>query len=284
MKQATGESPLSRAVRVIAAFTPGDPALRVSDVAERTGLHTATASRLVAQLVSEGVLTRDGDRRVRIGVRLWELAMRASPTMSLRDAAMPSMEKVHAAVGHNVQLGVLGGEEVLFVERLSSPNAVVSCTHVAGRLPLCASSCGLVLLAFGGRDLQARVLSHPIARFTRHTMTTAAEVAVALEQVRRDGYSHLSKHIHEGSAGMAVPIRGPRGAVVASLGVVVPADWDVRAVTPLLLAAARSVERSIREWRDPVTEAVEQLEALPAAVGTRAGRSGAVAPGPFLTQ
>ncbi|MFI9542669.1 hypothetical protein ACIHAR_01570 [Streptomyces sp. NPDC052016] len=31
----------------------------------------ATASRLVGELVANGFLSRDDDRRVRIGVRLW---------------------------------------------------------------------------------------------------------------------------------------------------------------------------------------------------------------------
>ncbi|WP_258382416.1 helix-turn-helix domain-containing protein [Streptomyces sp. NTH33] len=54
--------------------------MTVSEISRRTGLHVATASRLVAELVSYGFLTRDTDRRVRIGMRLWELATRASPS------------------------------------------------------------------------------------------------------------------------------------------------------------------------------------------------------------
>ncbi|MEV6181959.1 hypothetical protein ACIHAR_01565 [Streptomyces sp. NPDC052016] len=51
---------------------------------------------------------------------------RASPTLSLRDAAMPFMEGVHDVVGHHVQLGVLDGDDVLFLERLSTPDAVIN--------------------------------------------------------------------------------------------------------------------------------------------------------------
>ena len=108
-----GESVLARAVRIFEAFTPEESALTVSEISRRTGLHVATASRLVAELVSYGFLTRDDDRRVRIGMRLWELATRASPSLSLRNAAMPFMEGVHDVVGHHVQLGVLDGEDVL---------------------------------------------------------------------------------------------------------------------------------------------------------------------------
>src|SRR5262245_11740161 len=124
-----GESVLARVVRIFEAFTAEDSALTVSEIARRTGLHVATASRLVAELVSYGCLARDSDRRVRIGVRMWELATRASPTLSLRDAAMPFMEGVHDVVGHHVQLGVLDGDEVLFLERLSAPGAVINYTR-----------------------------------------------------------------------------------------------------------------------------------------------------------
>ncbi|MFL4909246.1 IclR family transcriptional regulator [Streptomyces sp. MMS24-I2-30] len=112
---------LSRTVRIIEAFSPDEPALTVSEIARRSGLHVATASRLVGELVAHGLLGRDTDRKVRLGVRLWELVTRASPTLSLRNTSLPFMEGVHDVVGHHVQLGVLDGGEVLFLERLSAP-------------------------------------------------------------------------------------------------------------------------------------------------------------------
>ena len=131
---------LSRVVRIFETFESDAPALRVSDIARRAGLHVATASRLIDELVGHGWLRRDSDRKIRIGVRLWELASRASTTLGLREAAMPFMEDLHAVVGHHTQLGVLEDREVLFIERLSAPGAVINITRVAGRLPLHVSS------------------------------------------------------------------------------------------------------------------------------------------------
>src|SRR3954469_11928268 len=182
-RTATGESSLARAVRILDAFTPEEPALPVSVRARRAGLHVATASRLVAELVTQGLLTRGPDREVRIGVRMWELAARASPTLSLRDAAMPFLEDVHAVVGHHAQLGIRDGDEVLFVERLTARDAVINYSRIAGRLPLHVSSSGMVLLAYGPPDLQERVLSRPLARFTAHTLTSGDRVRVAMAEV-----------------------------------------------------------------------------------------------------
>jgi DNA-binding IclR family transcriptional regulator len=163
-RSASGESVLIRAVRIFEAFTPDETVLSVTQIARRARLHPATASRLVAELAAHGLLAREPDRQVRVGVRLWELALRASPALGLREAAMPFMEDAHAVLGHHVQLGVLDGGDVLFLERLSAPGAVSNYTRVAGRLPLHVSSSGLVLLAFGDRQLQEPVLAGPLVR------------------------------------------------------------------------------------------------------------------------
>jgi DNA-binding IclR family transcriptional regulator len=242
---------LTRAVRIVEAFGPGETSLRVSDIAARAGLHPATASRLVAELVGHGLLRRDSDRRVRIGNRLWELGSRASPVMSLREAAMPFLEDLHDVVGHHVQIGVLDGEGVLFLERLTAPGAVVNYTRIAGRLPLHASSSGQVLLAHSPAELQEKVLAGPLERFTANTVTASGELRAVLAAVRRQGYAFCPGHLHEEALGVAVPVTGPRGRTVAALSVVVPNDDNARALIPVLLTAARGVTRALTGQRTP---------------------------------
>ncbi|CCG03863.1 IclR family transcriptional regulator [Blastococcus saxobsidens] len=244
-RTATGESSLARAIRILEAFTPEEPELAVSELARRSGLHVATASRIVGQLTEHGLLSRAGDRRVRIGIRMWELASRASPTRSLRDAAMPYLEDLHAVVGHHAQLAVLLGDEVLFLERLSARDAVVNYSRIAGRLPLHISSSGMVFLAYGPGELCERVLERPLERYTAATITTAERLRATLDQVRRQGYALLPGHVHAEATGIAVPVRDGLGEVVAALSVIVPNDERAPSAVPALLAAARGVGRSV---------------------------------------
>ena len=83
------------------------------------------------------------------------------------------------------------------MERLSAPGAVINDTRIACLLPLHASSSGLVLLAFGGRDLQERILAEPLRRYTVSTITDDAALRAVLAQVRRQGYACLPGHVHE---------------------------------------------------------------------------------------
>src|SRR3954452_10849392 len=188
----SGESVLTRAVRILEVFTPEEPSLPVTEIARRASLHVATASRLVAELTAHGLLARQPDGRVRIGVRLWELAFRASPALTLREAAMPYLEDLHAIVGHHVQLGVLDGEQALFPERWSPPAAAINCTRIAGRLPLHVSSSGVVLLAHADRQLQERVLAGPLQRYTAATVASPDRLRALLADVRRQGFAQLN--------------------------------------------------------------------------------------------
>lgn len=246
-RSSSGESVLERAVRIFEAFTPEVTALPVSEVARRAGLPLATASRLIAELVGHGLLARDADRRVRMGLRMWELASRASPTLSLRETAMPVMEALHASVGHHTQLGVLDGGEVLFVERLSAEGAVVNYTRIAARLPLHASSSGLVLLAYGSSVLQERVLAGPLHRYTPTTVASPDPLRALLAEVRKQGFVLCPGHIHPDATGIAVPVRTGDGQVAAALSVIVPNDERARGHLPALTAAARAVGRRLAD-------------------------------------
>lgn len=250
-RTSTGESVLARGIRIIEAFDATHASLGVSEISERAGLHVATASRLVEELVRHGWLARDTDRRVRLGIRLWEVVMRAAPTLGLREAALPVMEDLRKVMGHHVQLAALDGEDVLFLERIEAPGAVVNYSRTAGRLPAHASSSGLVLLAYAAPEVQERALAGRLERFTAATITDPAALRRALADVRRQGYALLRGHVHEDAAGIAVPLRDPEGSVIAALSLIVPNDDVALARVPILQTAALAIGRSMATAAPP---------------------------------
>ncbi|MFI0350050.1 IclR family transcriptional regulator [Actinomadura sp. 9N407] len=246
----SGESVLTRVVRILDAFGPDTPVLTVSAISRRAALPVATTARLVREMIGHGLLARDGRRRVRIGTRMWELAERASPVLGLRQAALQYMGDLHAVVGHSTQLGVLDGDEVLFVERLTAPGAVVNITRIGGRLPLHASSGGLVLLAHAPAEVQERIVRVPLTVLTTQTIGDERALRTELAEIRRRGFAFCPGHIHPDATGIAVPVR-QNGEVVAALGLVVPNDdtaWPLH--RPLQLAGL-ALSRAL--CADPVT-------------------------------
>ncbi|CAH0144829.1 HTH-type transcriptional regulator KipR [Microbacterium sp. Bi121] len=244
----SGDSMTDRIVRVLDTFTNDRTMQTASEIAGRTGLPPSSAHRIVGDLIRAGLLERDEENRVRLGMRLWELALRGSSALRLRQAALPHMEGVQAIIREHTQLAVLEHEEALFLERLSHPDAGANITRIAGRLPLHASSSGLVLLAFADPAVRERVLAAPLRAVSRDTVTDASALRSLLASIRRRGFVIAPGSIEAVSTGIALPVRD-HGEVIAALSVILPRDAATEPAVAALLDAARGIEGALRAMR-----------------------------------
>ncbi|MFP3580124.1 IclR family transcriptional regulator [Arthrobacter sp. SIMBA_036] len=239
----SGDSVVDRVVRVFEAFPEGVASLQLTELAERAGLPLSSAHRLVRQLSGHGLLEHDAGGTVRLGMRLWELVNRNSPTLALRQAAMPFMEDIQQVLNQNVNLAVLDGWEALFVERLSRRGSIVNRARVAGRMPVHISSAGLVLMAHQSAQLQAEYLKQfrdPSGKMT------ADVVRRLLAEGAQQGYVQLAGVVDPDAWGIAVPVMDGKRRTLAALGVVVPvAEMRLQALVPALQTAARGIGRRL---------------------------------------
>ncbi|AMB58061.1 IclR family transcriptional regulator [Microterricola viridarii] len=241
----SGDSSTDRLIRVLESFTSTRTAQTAAEIGRRAGLPASSAHRIVGELVATGLLERDDDRRVRIGMRLWELATRSSRALRLRQAALGPMERVQRRVREHTQLAILEQDEALFVEQLSDPDSGSNATRVAGRLPLHASSSGLVLLAFGDRALQERVLAGPLSALTGETLVDQAALRRKLAEVRALGHALAPGFVDADATGLAVPVRDETGAVAAALSVVLRRGMPVEPALAELRVGKLELERAL---------------------------------------
>ncbi|MEV1294523.1 IclR family transcriptional regulator [Pseudonocardia sp. NPDC049635] len=245
----------ARVLDVLGAFTASSPALGLSEIARRSGLPLTTAHRLVGELTAGRALERGADGRYRIGLRLWEIAHLAPASRGLREAAMPFLEDLHEVTRHNVQLAVLDRDdpgEVVYVERLSTRDAVSIVSRPGSRLPSTATGVGLALLAHAPAEDVERVLTRPLRRFTPHTVCEPDGVRALLAQVRAGGFVVSDRQIEAVSLSVAAPVHAGDGPVVAALSVVVPADGtNPHTWVPAVRAAARGISRALTGPADP---------------------------------
>jgi DNA-binding IclR family transcriptional regulator len=235
-----------RVLAILAAFTAERPVLALSEISRLAGLALTTTHRQVAELTRWGALERGDDGRYRIGLRLWEVGALAPRSLGLREAALPFLEDLYEATHQNVQVAVLDGREVVYVERITGRDAVHVVTRPGSRLPLHATAVGLVLLAHAPISEIDAVLAAPLKRYTEYTVTDPARLRRALADTRRNGYAISVRQIETVSTSVAAPIRDERDVVVAALSIVVPAKGaHARRHVPAVLAAARGVSRGI---------------------------------------
>ncbi|AEK38892.1 IclR family transcriptional regulator [Amycolatopsis mediterranei S699] len=235
---------MDRVLDLLGAFTAERPRLTLSELSRRAGLPLSTTHRLAGELTRRGALVRDETGAYRVGLWLWEVASLAPHGAELRESAMPFLEDLYEATHQNVQLAVLDGPEVVFVERISGRGAVNVLTRVGGRLPAHATGVGLVLLAHAPAEVQEEVLAGPLKTFTPKTIASPVLLRRVLADVRRDGHVISDGQVELVALSVAAPVRDATDEVVAAISVVVPAEGtDPRTLVPAVRAAARGISR-----------------------------------------
>ncbi len=243
-------SSVRNAARLLKEFSRSDRELGVTQLARRLGLAVSTVHRLLSTLTDEGLLERGSvPGTYRLGLQMYELGATVFPNLDLHDAARPVLAALRQTTGETVQLGVLDHLEVVYLERLESPQTLRVFNHTGHRIPAPATSTGKVLLAALPADvLQARLLDWRPERRTSNTIVEPALLLAELRRVAERGWAQNVEEAEFGAASVAAPIRDDCGVVVAAISVVAPIT-RAKAVLPrcraAVLEAASAISRRI---------------------------------------
>ncbi|HWL60027.1 MAG TPA: IclR family transcriptional regulator [Microbacteriaceae bacterium] len=249
-RSSAGRSTLHRAVAVLDAFDPGTRDLSVTEIAHRTGMPLSTCHQLLQELVSVGLIERQPDRRYRVGLRLWELAVRTPGALGIREMALPYLRQAHARIGQSLQLGVLQGRDMLYLERLSAPGAVEHLITVGGRVPFHATSSGLLLAAFAEEPVREALLAEPLTPYRNAPLPDRQELEREFAEMRAAGYKTTVDYITVGTS-IAVPIFDQVGHAVATINAIVPSSEPhesrvLEILRPTSAAISRALTRRYR--------------------------------------
>jgi DNA-binding IclR family transcriptional regulator len=241
-----GRTTTSRVLALLGAFGPKDTSLSLAELCRRTGLAPATAHRIAGELVAWGGLERTDGHRYEIGLRLFEIGMRAPGRRGLAEVAVPFLETLYEVTRENVYLAVRDGHEAVYLHALTGSHAVAAPAPPGGRLPLHANGMGKALLAFAPPGVVDEVIAAGLTRHTPYTITEPAVLHRALAKIRRDGYATGSQGYFLGAVSVAAPVLGPDGYAVAAISVVVHSvRANVARLGPAVRTAAQGIARQI---------------------------------------
>ncbi|CAN5195987.1 IclR family transcriptional regulator [soil metagenome] len=214
------------AARLLKQFSYRERELGVSELARRLGLGKSTAHRLVATLAGEHLLEQNRETgKYRLGLAVYDLGAAASVHFALHEAAVPPMAQLRNATGETVQLAVLDGREVVYVERLDSPHTLRLFLEVGRRNWAHCTGTGKVLLAYLPEDRLDRLLDGwELKARTPYTITDQQLLRKELKEIRHRGWG---QNLHESEVGVVsvgAPVRNSMGDIVAAMSVAGPAQ------------------------------------------------------------
>ena len=202
------------------ATAPGR--LRPADIATNLGLAKSTARRLLVALADVGFAAVDDDGRYRLGDRL--LGLGSADGAHLAAALRPVLDAVASATGESVDLSVLRGRQMWFIDQIESPHRLRAVSAIGGRFPLSDTANGKAALALLDDDEVPAALTDEI------------------REVRRTGIAYDRAEHTAGISAAGIARRVPGGHVLA---ISVPAPTErflahEAVIVEALRAAARS--------------------------------------------
>ena len=211
---------VDRAMQILSAFDGEHADRGVSEIAQATGLHKATAHRIMMTLLNGGFLERAPDgERFRLGIRVVELGLGALRGLDLRRAAFPYMQQLVERFDETCDLGVFDRGMVLYVEVVHSRHSLTIAARVGRRLPAYCTASGRVFLAFLPPEVVEPILNGPFEVCTAKTVTSPAKLREELEATRQRGYAIDDEEFEAGIRAVSAPIRDIDGNVIAALSV-----------------------------------------------------------------
>ncbi|MFV8308960.1 IclR family transcriptional regulator [Mycobacteroides chelonae] len=257
-ESATPSAVIDRVSLLLDAFD-GPGRLTLAQLVRRTGLPRSSVHRMLERLVQLRWLRRDG-RDYELGTRLVELGSLAVHQDRLHAAALPMLHELHRATGLVVHLSILDGTDVVYLEKIGAAMGAAVATRIGGRQPAHCTASGKAILAYRGGTLDEFTA---LARKTRYSIGSAAQLRPELDKVRGHGVAFDREELQQGIGCVAAPI-GSIGDAVAAVSVSGPMPrmtFDQRLVAPVRMTAM-GIWRNVENGPTRVAPTLQPLRPL----------------------
>lgn len=236
----------------------------LAELAKRVGLKKTRTWRLVHTLVDLGYLHQDPRTRdFRPAPRVLALGYAYFDSLDLKQLSAPFLRELSARRNETVNLAVLDGDELIYVERIRTSQIVTINLHVGSRLPLYSTSLGRALISEMPErwlyEYIRRIADDPKAR--QYVQDRGKKLFAALRETRERRYALNDEELVKGLRAISSPIRDRTSEIVAAVCIAAPSSRVTvadlrRTFAPDLVAAADKIslalgyraEQSDRIW------------------------------------
>lgn len=236
---------MERAIKILEHLCRGPASL--SELSRELGLHKSTAFGLLQTLARHGYVHQEVKTgRYRLGYRVLALSGAFLEHCDLREIAAPYLEQLVNEHGETVHLVVMDDGQVVYVDKIDSPQSIRMVSRIGRRLPAHCTGVGKAILAYLPEEkVRAIVEKRGLPRFTANTITTWEGLVAELARIRAEGVAYDREEIEEGLRCVAVPLIGYGGQPVGAISVSGPVWRMTEEKMSLIAGSLKKVARDI---------------------------------------
>lgn len=220
--------------------------LQLRAIAEQTKLNKSTAYRFLAHLERAGYLVRDSTGAYLLGPRLIHLGSGSTYHATIRKVSRPILETLWQETAETVNLAVLDGKEILYLDVIESPHNFRLVSQVGMRRPMHCTALGKAILAWQSANFRDELLSlTKFEKLTPYSITRSSELIGELGRIQRRGYALDDEEVELGARCVAAPVLDSSNQVAAGVSVSGPTIRMARARTAQIAGAVKKAALEI---------------------------------------
>jgi DNA-binding IclR family transcriptional regulator len=177
-------------------------------------------------------------------LRLFEWGSRVADGIDVRRLAREPLARIAHQTKETIHLSVLEGADIVYLEKIDSPQPVRAYSEIGGRAPAHCVATGKALLAHAGEAALA-ALPLPLSRPTNRTVSSLPALRAQLQQVRQAGFAVNREEWRLGVSGLGAPVFDQNGRAMAAVGLSAPSarlsDRRIQQLGRALAATAQEI-------------------------------------------
>lgn len=219
--------------------------LSLAELARGVSMNKSTVLRLLAPLRDFGLVELDADtERYRVGLKALQWGQACLSGLQLRSIAAPHLHDLMEASRETVHLVIYDHAEVVYVDKVESPNTIRMFSRIGLRMPAYCTAVGKAFLAYLPEPAFEEVVARGLAPRTPNTLASPEALRQDLERVRVRGYSVDDVENEPEVRCVGAPVFDHSARVVAALSVSGPAS---RVTPERIEELGRLVKRAAEE-------------------------------------
>lgn len=211
-----GALTLMRGLDVLDRVAKGDNTL--GKISKSLGLNKSTVHRLATTLVESKYLVMGQREGYGLGTKLLELGFAASQQITVTRIARPHIVKLNADTGDTVNLGVLDGHQVHYIDKIPGTRRIEVRCVIGERQLLRPTGLGKALLIDEGEDTLREVFMRESREQPRYKYDLKSWLEV-MKVYREGGYALDLDENEDRIRCVAAPVRDISGKIIAAISV-----------------------------------------------------------------
>jgi IclR family KDG regulon transcriptional repressor len=233
-----------KAFRVLEALAAHAQPRRVTELGRELGMAKSNVHRLLQTLVELGYVRQGEQGLYEVSLRLWERGVQVLSHLAVQRAASDHLRRLAVASTEQVNLAIVDGAEVLYIAAIEAMHINRARPVLGRRAPIHSVACGKAILAYQPEPT-VRAVAKLLQPSTPRTIATLERLKAELAEVRRRGFAMNLSEWRNGVHGVAAPVPGPNGAMIAAVSIAGQAERlnakRLRALAPLVVEAAGAI-------------------------------------------